>query len=836
MDIAEKSAETSQRPAETRLAPIALPVLGMTCASCVGRVERALAAVPGVGQASVNLAAERAEVTLSAPVPRADLIAAITRVGYEVPEQTSDLTIEGMTCASCVGRAERALLAVDGVTGASVNLATERARVTGTAAPADLIAALARIGYDAHAAIAGADPDRATRAEAEGRALRRDTILAVALALPIFIVEMGGHLFPPLHHAIMAAVPQQVNWTLQAILATLALVGPGRRFFAKGLPALWQGAPDMNSLVALGAGSAWAYSMVATFAPFLLPAGSAAVYFEAATVIVALVLFGRLLEHRARGRASEAIRALLALAPATARVRRDGRLVELPLADVLPGMEIEMRPGERLPVDGTVTEGESWVDESMLTGEPMPVAKTAGARVTGGTVNTTGAFAFRATAVGEATMLARIVRLVEAAQGAKLPVQALVDRITLRFVPAVIAAAVVTFAAWMVFAPAPAFATALVHAVAVLIIACPCAMGLAVPTAIMVGTGRGAELGLLFRKGDALQRLAGVTTVAFDKTGTLTEGRPALTDLVPAQGFDGAGLLTLAAGVEAQSEHPLARAILTAAADRGLAPPRATHFRIVPGRGAVAEVAATEVGGTEVAVGSARFLRERGVDPAPLMAEAERLATLGRTPVLVSAGDRLAGLIAVADRVKADTPAALGALKDLGVGVAMVTGDNAAAARAIGTDLGITRIAAEVLPDGKVAAIDGLREAGGTLAFVGDGINDAPALAAADVGIALGTGTDVSIEAADLVLTSGRLTGVPGAIALSRATMRNIRQNLFWAFAYNAALIPVAAGVLAPGFGITLSPMLAAGAMALSSVFVVTNALRLKRFKPPVAA
>ncbi len=831
MDIAEKSPETSQRPAETSLAPIALPVLGMTCASCVGRVERALSAVPGVAQASVNLAAERAEVTLSAPVPRADLIAAITRTGYEVPEGTTDLTIGGMTCASCVGRAERALLAVDGVTGASVNLATERAQVTGTADPADLIAALARVGYDAHAAIAGADPDRAIRAEADGRALRRDTILAVALALPIFIVEMGGHLIPPFHHAIMAALPQQVNWTLQAILATLALVGPGRRFFAKGLPALWQGAPDMNSLVALGAGSAWAYSMVATFAPVLLPAGSAAVYFEAATVIVALVLFGRLLEHRARGRASEAIRALLALTPATARVRRNGNVVELPLAEVLPGMEVEVRPGERLPVDGTVTAGESWVDESMLTGEPMPVAKSAGARVTGGTVNTTGAFTFRATAVGEATMLARIVRLVEAAQGAKLPVQALVDRITLRFVPAVIAAAIVTFAAWMIFAPAPAFGAAMVHAVAVLIIACPCAMGLAVPTAIMVGTGRGAELGLLFRKGDALQRLAGVTTVAFDKTGTLTEGRPALTDLIPAQGFDEAGLLTLAAGVEAQSEHPLARAILTAAADRELAPPGATSFRIVPGRGAVAGV-----GETEVAVGSARFLRERGVDPAPLMAEAGRLANLGRTPVLVSAGDRLAGLIAVADRVKADTPAALAALGGLGVGVAMVTGDNAAAARAIGTDLRITRIAAEVLPDGKVAAFDGLREAGGTLAFVGDGINDAPALAAADVGIALGTGTDVSIEAADLVLTSGRLTGVPGAIALSRATMRNIHQNLFWAFAYNAALIPVAAGVLAPGFGITLSPMLAAGAMALSSVFVVTNALRLRRFKPPVNA
>jgi heavy metal translocating P-type ATPase len=798
---------------------IALPVTGMTCASCAGRVERALKAVPGVTEAAVNLATETAEVQGMASAE--DLIGAVVKAGYSVTAPARELVIEGMTCASCVARVERALQGVPGVTAASVNLATESARVEGIADTSALVAAVKGAGYTARLAQTTEEP-ATQRREREAEDLRRDLILAAALTLPVFVLEMGGHMIPAFHHWVMATIGQGTSWLIQFLLTTLVLAGPGRRFFLRGIPALLKGAPDMSSLVAMGSGAAWAYSTLATFLPGLLPPGSVAVYFEAAAMIVTLILLGRLLEAKAKGRSSEAIARLVALQPSIAHLQRDGRVIDVPLAEVRPGDRMELRPGERVPVDGRVVSGGSWVDESMVTGEPLSVEKLAGTQVIGGTVNQTGALVIEAVAVGSETMLARIIRMVEAAQGGKLPIQALVDRVTLWFVPVVMGLAALTFAVWLIFGPAPALPMALVNGVAVLIIACPCAMGLATPVSILVGTGRGAELGVLFRKGEALQALQGVKVVAFDKTGTLTEGKPVLTSLHPAPGETREGLLPLLAAVEAQSEHPVARAIVAAA--EGLDLLAVEGFQAKPGHGVSARV-----GGSEIALGSAREMGERGVDIAAFQAEAERLADRGESPLFAARDGKAVALLAVADTVKPTTPAAIARLKDLGLRLAMISGDNARTARAIARDLGIDEVVAEVTPEGKVDAIRGLK-AQGALAFAGDGINDAPALAEADVGIAMGTGTDIAIEAADVVLVSGRLPALADAIGLSHATMRNIRQNLFWAFAYNAALIPVAAGVLYPAFGILLSPVLAAGAMALSSVFVLTNALRLKRY------
>ena len=808
---------------------LSLPVEGMTCASCVGRVEQALARVPGVVAASVNLATEKAEVTSAAPLDRALLVAAIEKAGYDVPATSVDLVVEGMTCASCVGRVERALAAVPGVQSATVNLATERALVRGTADVATLVQAIEAVGYDARAVTAGgaADDAMAARKEAEEVSLKRDLTIAASLSLPVFVMEMGSHLFTPMHHLIMSTIGMQTSWVVQFILTTLVLLGPGRRFYLKGYPALLRGAPDMNSLVAVGTTAAYAYSVVATFLPGPLPANTVNVYFEAAAVIVTLILLGRYLEARAKGRTSQAISRLVGLQPRMARIHRGDAVVEVAIAEVQAGDVVDLRPGERVPVDGEVLSGQSWIDESMITGEPAPVAKAAGAQVTGGTVNQTGALTFRATAVGEATMLAQIIRMVEAAQGGKLPIQALVDRITLWFVPVVMGLALLTFAVWLILGPAPALTFGLVNAVAVLIIACPCAMGLATPTSIMVGTGRGAELGVLFRKGEALQALQGVRVVALDKTGTLTAGKPALTDLVVTEGFARGGVLAAVAAVEARSEHPIAQAIVTAAKEEGLTLPEATDFASETGFGVSATVA-----GQRVQIGADRYMTRLGLDVSPFAPQAEQMGQEGKSPLYAAIGGRLAAVLAVADPIKPSTPAAIRALHDLGLKVAMITGDNAGTAQAIARTLGIDAVVAEVLPGGKVEAIQRLRADHGPLAFVGDGINDAPALAEADVGLAIGTGTDVAIEAADVVLISGRLTTVPDAIGLSRATMGNIRQNLFWAFVYNAALIPVAAGALYPAFGILLSPIFAAGAMTLSSVFVLGNALRLRRFQP----
>ena len=815
---------------------ISLPIEGMTCASCVRRVEMAITAVPGVAAASVNLATERAEIRFDATPDLPAVLGAIGKAGYSVGTAVTDLAIEGMTCASCVGRVERALKAVPGVTAAAVNLATNRAQVTHlpNIAAASLIEAVRAAGYSAERIGDEPPADRGDRESAaraaEIHGLGRSLALAAVLTVPLMVLEMGAHLSTTLHMAIQDSIGFAVSWRIQFVLAALVMFVPGLRFQTKGWRALLRAAPDMNSLVAIGTGAAFAYSAVATFTPALLPESARHVFFEAAAVIVTLILLGRWLEARSKGRTSEAIRRLVGLQPPTARVLRGGEEQEIPAAQLVSGDIVLVRPGERIPADGAVTEGASFLDEAMVTGEPVPVEKSPGAKVTGGTVNGTGAFRFRATAVGGQTVLSQIVRMVEQAQGSKLPIQAVVDRVTMWFVPAVLATAALTFGAWLVFGPDPALAFALVNAVAVLIIACPCAMGLATPTSIMVGTGRAAELGVLFRKGEALQALRDVQVVALDKTGTLTLGRPVLTDLAFVSGEDEAAILALVAAVEAQSEHPVAQAIVTAAHARGLALSQATEFTAVPGFGATALVDSRRV-----AVGADRYMARLGLDVAGFAQTAAALADQGRTPLYAAVDGRLVAALAVADPVKPGTPASLAALRALGLRIVMVTGDNRRTADAIARGLGITEVVAEVLPDGKVGVVQGLRAEGRKVAFVGDGINDAPALAAADVGVAVGTGTDIAIESADVVLMSGDLGAVATAFGISRATMANIGQNLFWAFAYNVALIPVAAGILWPFGGPLLSPMLAAGAMGLSSVFVVANALRLRRFKPAAA-
>lgn len=745
--------------------------------------------------------------------------------------ETITLNIGEMTCASCVLRVERALRAVPGVAEASVNLASESARVTlaDDLAPEVLTSATASAGYPSTLAQTDSDPPLQQRKEEEAHALRLQVILAFVLTLPTFLVEMGGHVFPSVHHLVTATLGQQGSALMQFVLTSVLLAGPGFVFLRKGIPALIRLAPDMNSLVALGALSAYTYSSIATFWPDLLPASARAVYFEAAAMIVLLILAGRLLEARSRGRTGEALQKLIALRPRLAHVLRGGIEIEVALEDLRKGDIVIVRPGERISADGEVTEGTSLVDESMVTGEPLPVAKTPGTKVVAGTTNGAGALQFRAEEVGAGTTLAAIIRMVEEAQAARLPVQALVDRITLWFVPAVLAAAVLTFALWLAIGGSAALDRALVSAVSVLIIACPCAMGLATPTSIMVATGRAAAMGVLFRKSDALQQLGKVTLVAFDKTGTITRGRPEVTDALLAGAFSRDEVLRLAAALEARSEHPIAASIVRAAGLEGRAAAAVDDFASLTGLGL-----SGVVDGRALLVGSHRLMEQRGIALGDLGAKAVELAKDGRGCLFVAVDGTLAALIGLADPIKPDSQHAIAALREMGIRTVMISGDREETARAVVRQCGIEEVVAGVLPEGKVATLQGMRKGADVLAFVGDGINDAPALASADIGVAIGTGTDVAIESADVVLMSGSLSGVVNAIALSRATMRNIAENLFWAFGYNAALIPIAAGALYAGFGWSLSPALAALAMAMSSIFVLGNALRLRRFKPLV--
>ena len=742
-----------------------------------------------------------------------------------------DLNVSGMTCASCVGRVEKALKNVPGVMDANVNLANGRAHVnlsTNGPTASALTMAVINAGYEATVAIdRKADAQKRERQlKEELQSLKHAFLISALFTLPVFLLEMGGHVLPGFADFVHNTVGHRNSWIVQFVLTSIVLFWPGRRFFVHGIPALLRLAPDMNSLVAMGTSAAWGYSTVVTFFPGVLPGDAGNVYFEAAAVIVCLILMGRFLEGKARGRTGEAIAKLLTLQPETAMVRQGDQVVETAIESIRPGDTVQVQPGERIPLDGQLVDGHSFVDESMLTGEPLPVKKEPGATVTGGTINKTGAFSFRVLRVGEDTVLARIIAMVENAQGSKLPIQSLVDKITLWFVPAVMLVAVSTFLFWLLATDA-GLGTALVHAVSVLIVACPCAMGLATPVSIMVATGRSAEMGVLFRNGNALQMLSQTRTIAFDKTGTITQGKPELTDLLAQPGFDAAEVLAIAAAVEEKSEHPIGLAIVAAARLQGLSLPAVKDFEALPGYGLRACV-----NGERVDIGANRLLEKLGLDARAALPSVVALAEQGKTPLYIAIGGRLAAVIAVADTIRASSPAALQALRRAGFRTAMITGDNARTAQAVAKTLQLDQVYAEILPEGKVATLKLLRSEGTLLTYVGDGINDAPGLAEADIGIAMGSGTDIAIESADVVLMTGELGAVVNAVMLARATMRNIKENLFWAFAYNVALIPLATGALYPAYGLQLSPVFAAGAMALSSVFVLGNALRLKRFRP----
>jgi Cu+-exporting ATPase len=736
------------------------------------------------------------------------------------------MSVSNMSCASCAGRVDKALWQLPGVLAVDVNLATETVQVTytpGLASRADFIAASTAAGYAAQEHSEDSHGQVQARKQQLAEAYGRRSRLAVFLAAPVIILGMGGHILPGFERLIADVIGQKANWIIQCIFATAVLFGPGLDFYRRGFPALWRGAPDMNSLVALGTGAAYAFSLIATFLPQVLPEGVSGVYYEPASLIVVLILFGRDLENRAKGRTGKAIQSLLGLRVKTAQVRRAGEFVECPIEEIVVGDVLSLRPGERVAVDGVVHEGSSYIDESMITGEPRPVEKSTGAALTAGTVNGMGHVIYEARRVGHDTTLSQIIQLVEQAQGAKLPIKALVDRLTLWFVPMVLILAFVTVTVWMIWGPAPALPYALVAGVCVLIIACPCAMGLATPTSIMVGTGRAAEMGVLFRKGDALQLLADVDVIAFDKTGTLTRGQPVLTDLDVADGLGRRAALQVMASVEQGSDHPIARAIVMAAAEEGLDLLPIQDGQTYAGLGLSAHVA-----GEEVILGTERFMRERGIDVKGYHGSAEALASQGKSVIFAACAGQVIALAGVSDALKPSTQGAIAQLKAAGITVVMLTGDRRDAALQIAADLGIDQVHAELLPADKSRVLAELKTKARQLAFVGDGINDAPALAAADIGIALGTGTDVAVESADIVLMSGDLLGVVNAIEMSRLTLRNIKQNLFWAFGYNVALIPVAAGALYPAFGMLLSPILAAAAMALSSIFVLANALRLR--------
>jgi Cu+-exporting ATPase len=789
-----------------------LQVGGMTCASCVRRVEKALAAVPGVRDASVNLATERASVTADAAVDAGALAAAVRKAGYDVATSEHDLAVDGMTCASCVARVEKALLKVPGVTQASVNLATERAsvRALSTVPRAVLVAAVGKAGYAVREPAAEASAPRRGPALPGWWPVAVSAALTIPLVLPMVLAPFGVHAMLP-------------AW-LQLALATPVQFWLGARFYVAGAKAVRAGAGNMDLLVALGTSAAYGLSLWLMWR-HAGHGGEPHLYFEASAAVITLVLLGKWLEARAKRQTADAIRALNALRPATARVRRaDGSEAEVPVDRVAVGDFVVVRPGERVPVDGDVTEGRSHVDESLITGESLPVAKGVGDRVTGGSINADGALVVATRAVGAETTLARIIRLVESAQAAKAPIQRIVDRVSAVFVPAVLVVALVTFVGWAL--AGAGWEAALINAVAVLVIACPCALGLATPTAIMAGTGVAATYGILIKDAQALELAHAASIVAFDKTGTLTVGRPSLVACDAAPGVAAADVLRDAAALQRHSEHPLAAAVLERARADGVAVPEARDARALPGRGVEAAL-----GGARLALGSTRLLRESGADAGALADAAARYEGEGRTVSwLLRKGDdgaptQVLGLLAFGDTVKPSARRAVERLHALGVRTVLLTGDNAGSARAVAAQLGIDDVRAEVLPADKAAVVQQLRDGGGVVAMVGDGINDAPALAAADVGIAMATGTDVAMETAGITLMRGEPTLVGDAFDVSRRTYAKIRQNLFWAFAYNVVGIPLAALGL-------LSPVIAGAAMAASSVSVVSNALLLRRWRP----
>jgi Cu+-exporting ATPase len=818
-----------------------LPITGMTCANCARTVERTLSKTAGVENAVVNFASEKASVSFDDAVTSpAALIERVQQAGYDVATAKLDLPITGMTCASCVRSVERALRKPAGVLDVTVNLATEKATVTyvpGAVRRHDLIRAVEAAGYgvlDLSHVVQPEDAERAAR-EAEIARQRRFLMIGMAFTLPLFILSMARDLYmatfsgSAMASHMMSGAMQgpnpALNWLLWrgwpfvfGLLATPVQFIVGRQYLMGAWKALRNRTANMDTLIAMGSSTAYVYSAVVLVG---IVTGHSDVigdhvYFETAAVIITLITLGKLLEARAKGRASQAIRRLMGLAPRTATLLRSGQEVEVPADSLMPGDMLLVRPGERIPTDGIVTDGQSSVDESMLTGESLPVNKRAGSKVIGATINKQGRLIIEATHVGAQTTLAQIIRLVEQAQGSKAPIQRVADQVSSVFVPIVLVLALLTFLGWQIIGQVGAV-EAMVHAIAVLVIACPCALGLATPTAIMVGTGRGAEVGILFKNSEALENAHRVQVIALDKTGTITKGEPSVTAICAAEGYREDDILRLAATAERASEHPLATAVVNAAQSKGLIVQQPDRFEADSGRG----VRAT-VDGMAVLVGSPRYATEQAINTTAMVEQIDGLQREGQTIAVVGIDGHLGGVIGIADTVKDSSSSAVAALRAAGLEVVMITGDNPRTARAIAEQVGIEQVMADVLPDQKAAAVKQLQATQACTAMVGDGINDAPALAQADVGIAIGTGTDIAMEASDITLVSGDLQGVARAIALSKATMRTIRQNLFWAFIYNIILIPVAMLGL-------LVPMLAAAAMAFSSVFVVLNSLRLSK-------
>jgi Cu+-exporting ATPase len=813
---------------------VTLKVTGMSCASCVGRLEKSLRQLIGVTEANVNLATEKAAISFdSSKVTVSDLINTINSLGFEASLaklERASIPIAGMSCASCVRRVEQGILSLPGVTAANVNLASEKATVEydgHTMSLALIKQKILDLGYQVTTAEKETSQDR--ERESREKEMRRLTLDFISAALLTTIVLIGS--LPEMYHAWGEWVPAILTNPLTLLLLTTPVqFFSGWRFYKGAYSALSHQTSDMNVLVAMGTSSAWVYSAVMTLFPnFLTNLGFPyQLYYDVATVITTLILLGRLLEARAKGKTSEAIRKLMGMQARTARVLRNNQEIDLPIEDVLVGDIIQVRPGEKVPVDGTIISGKSTVDESMLTGESIPVEKGEGDQVIGATINKTGSFRFKATKVGKDTMLAQIVQLVEEAQGSKAPIQKLVDVVSSYFVPAVVLIATTSSFLWWIFGPEPSLIFAITIFIAVLIIACPCALGLATPTAIMVGTGKGAENGILIKGAESLETAYKLNSIVLDKTGTITVGEPSLTDLILEEGYEENTVLTLVASVETASEHPLGAAIVQGALKRGLPLNEPVNFAAIPGHGLRAEV-----NNRQVTIGNLKLMQANDIRLSDrLLVQADILADAGKTPMFIAIDNQPAGLIAAADTVKPTSLTAVKELQRLGLDVIMLTGDNARTAHAIARQVGISRVLAEVLPEHKAAEVKKLQQEGKIVGMVGDGINDAPALAQANVGIAIGTGTDVAMEASDITLISGDLRGVPTAIRLSKATMQMIWQNLFWAFFYNIVLIPVAAGLLYPFFGIMLNPMLAAAAMVFSSISVVLNTLRLRWFKP----
>jgi len=823
--------------AAENLKTVEFPVSGMSCASCVARIEKGLAKMSGIYEAKVNFASEKASVTFDpSRVQMVDLVGTVKDLGYEAGLEKVTLPVHGMSCASCVKKVESALNGLAGVVKASVNFATERATVQyipGTIALDDFKKSVKGAGYEILETDRGekqdvVDQERATR-QAEFQKLKQKCISGLVLVIPVFLLAY----WKILGLDRLYSLNREVNFFLQLLFQTPIQFWVGWQFYSGAWKTAKHGSADMNTLIAVGTSAAYLYSVLAMFFPHLFSAQGlmAEVYFDTAGAIIVLILLGRLLEARAKGQTSEAIKKLIGLQAKTARVIRNGREEDIPVEQVAIGDRVVVRPGEKIPVDGVVKEGHSAVDESMVTGESMPVEKHAGDEVIGATINKTGTFQFEAVKVGKDTMLSQIIKMVEEAQGSKPPIARLADIIAGYFVPAVIGIAIATFGIWYFFGPAPALTYAVLNFVAVLIIACPCALGLATPTSIMVGTGKGAESGVLIRGGEALETAHKLKAIVLDKTGTLTEGKPSVTDIATFNGFKEEEVLRYSASAEKGSEHPLGEAIVNRAVQENLTLVSPEKFNAIAGHGIEATIE-----GKSLLLGNLKLMRDRGVPTASLENKADAFSKQGKTAMFVAVDQKPAGIVAVADTLKENSKAAVAALHRMGIEVAMITGDNKRTAEAIADQIGIDRVLAEVLPDGKADEVKKLQAGGKKVAMVGDGINDAPALAQADVGIAIGTGTDVAMESSDITLISGDLKGVLTAIALSRATIRNIKQNLFWAFAYNTILIPVAAGVLFPFFGILLNPIFAAAAMGLSSVTVVSNALRLRRFRAPELA